>query len=301
MGLVSGSASVTRFRVTARPDDVDFEPVAFRAIEPGAQVRERVGVVPFEPGAPYRIGHTRWAFRVRVDRLRPDPTLVAERLKELVAAERDATGEPYVAARIRKKLRQQAEEELLIQATPRSKVIECVLDDHWLYVGSTANTWLGMVLAVARQVDIVADFSAPWLDRGDPPLESELVEAKEPWQSVRGCRFLKALLSDPEVMVEPESGGAKLATRDARVSLTGGVVNELTRYLERDAELLNAKLLVEDMAFRLDALNWRVTSLKIEHDQHDSWIDTLGERLEAVEAVFETLDGRYATLASKIE
>jgi len=300
MGLLSGTASVTRFRVTARPEEPDFDEARFVEIDPVAPVRERIGIVPFEPGAPYRIGHGRWAFRVRVDRLRPDPTLVAERLKVLIAAEREATGEPTVPARTRRQLRLQAQEELLSRAAPRSRVIECVLDDHWLYVGTTANTWLGLVVGVLRQVDVVAEISTPWIDRSDPEMESDQFEVREPWQSVRGCRFLKALLSDPDVTVEPESGGARLAVRGARVSLTGAITNELTHLLERDAELLAAKVLLEDTSLRLDALNWRVSSLSISNDHHESWIDTLGERLETVESVFETLDGKYAAMAGRL-
>lgn len=300
MGLLSGSISVTPCLVTARPDDPDFDSARFLALEPGSSVRERVGFLPFEPGAPYRMGHTRWAFRVRVDRLRPDPVAVAERLTEMLVAERESTGEAVVPARRRKRLRQQAEEELLVQATPRTKVIECVLDDHKLYLGTTANAWIGLVLERLRVVDVVAQLSSPWLERQEGPLEDGLVEAKEPWQSVRGCRFLKLLLSDPEVLVEPQSGGARLATRDAKVSLAGGVAVELQHYLEREVEILSAKLLVDDLAFRLDGLNWRLSGLRVEAERHDTWVDTLHERIGAIAEVFERLDGKYAVLSRQI-
>ena len=70
MGLLSGAASVTRFNLPVRPQEIDFEAAAFRAIAPGSEVRESVGFVPVEPEAEYAVGAGRWAFRVRVDRLR---------------------------------------------------------------------------------------------------------------------------------------------------------------------------------------------------------------------------------------
>lgn len=296
MGLLSGSLSVTRCTVSSRPSAPDLEPLAFREIEPGSEVRERVGVVPFEPGAPYQIGHARWAFRVRVDRRKPDPGAVAERLKVLEAAERDARGFEVVPARTRKRLRHEAEEELLARTAPRTKVIECVLDDQVLWLGTTANAWLGLVLEVLRGAEIVAELAAPWLARAEPDLESELVDARQPWQSVRGCRFLKRLIADPELMVEPESGAARLVTRDAKVSLTGEVTGELSRYLERDSELLAARLLLGDASFRLDGLNWRLSAIRLETDHHDSWVDRLAERVEAVSELYARLERKYEEL-----
>jgi len=300
MGLLSGSVSVTRCAVTSRPDEPDFSAARFVEIEPGSQIRERVGFVPFEPEAPYRVGHTRWAFRVRVDRVRPDPTAVAERLKVMIVAEREATGEPFVPARKRKKLRELAEEELLPRTTPRTRVIECVRDDTLLYVGTTANAWLGLVLGLLREIGVAADFDSPWVERGDEELFSELVDAREPWQSVRGCRFLRTLVGDPEVMVEPEAGAVRLATRDARVSLTGSVVTELLRYLERDVEILSAKLVLGEASFRLDGLNWRLSGVRVETERHEGWIDTLEERVAAIAEVYERLGRKYAAVAGKL-
>ena len=82
MGLLSGPLAVTRFNAAVPPDGPDFERVRFFAIEPGSEVRERMGIVPFELDAPYEVGKGRWAFRVRIDRIKPDPTSVRERVKE---------------------------------------------------------------------------------------------------------------------------------------------------------------------------------------------------------------------------
>lgn len=301
MGLLTGSASVTRFAVTARPDDVDFDEVRFQEIAPGSSVRERIGFVPFELDSPYRIGQRRWAFRVRIDVRRPDPTGVRERVREMEKAEREATGNPFLSARTRRALRQAAEEELLERATPRSKVVECCLDDHTLWVGSTANGALGMVLALLRQVNVVADFSAPWFTAGLEEPDSELVEARDPGQSVWGCLLLKRLVQDADVMLEPESGSARLATREARVTLTGAVTNHVQRYVERGAELLAAKLATDATTFRLDALNWRVGSLRIECEQHEHWQDLLDERLEHIAAVYELLESKFGQYRDRLQ
>jgi hypothetical protein len=300
MALLSGSASVSRFIITARPDDLEFDDHPFQAIVPGSAVRERIGFVPFELDAPYRIGQRRWAFRVRIDVLRPDPTAVRERLRELEKAEREATGNPFLSARKRRNLRQIAEEELLTQATPRSKVIECAVDDMTLWVGSTAKNSLGMVLALLRQIDVVADFRTPWFERGDDEPMSEIIEVKEPGQSVWGCLLLKKLLEDADVMLEPEAGSVRLATRDARITLSGAVMNDVLRYVERGAEVLAAKLATQDTSFRLDALNWRIASLRIECESHEHWQDLLDERLEHIAAVYELLDAKYATYRERL-
>ena len=56
MGLLSGSLSVTRFNVVVPPEGPDFERIQFWAIDPGSEVRERIGVIPFEIDAPYEVG-----------------------------------------------------------------------------------------------------------------------------------------------------------------------------------------------------------------------------------------------------
>src|SRR6202035_3095312 len=232
MGILGGTVSCTRFNAAAPAEGPDFDAVSFRAIEPGSEVRERVGVVPFELDAPYAVGTARYAFRVRIDRLRPDPTAVKERVKELVKAEMEATGAPFVGPKKRKELRDLAERELLLRSAPQTKLIECVLDGPILYVANTAKSYLGMVLTLLRQAEVAADYKAPWLDEAPEADEtSDVIVPKEPGQSVLGCRFLKALLDDPEVMVEPETGSVRLATRDARVTLAGGVLRDLFRYI----------------------------------------------------------------------
>jgi hypothetical protein len=104
-------------------------------------------------------------------------------------------------------------------------------------------------------------------------------------------------VSDPEIMVEPETGAVRLATRDAVVSLTGGVLNELLRYLERDVEVLAARLVLDDASFRLDGLNWRLSGVRVETEPHDAWVDTLSERLDALADLLDRLDAKYGALA----
>ena len=299
MALLSGSASVTRFNVISRPEEPDFELGAFREILPGSEVRERAGFVPFEPDAPYRVGHSRFAFRVRIDTLRPDPTRVRERLKELVKAERDAAG-TFIGGKKRKKLRELAQEEILAQAAPTSRVVECCLEDRVLYVGTTANTHLGLVLGLARLVGVDCTYKAPWIDRDEPEAFSQLVEAAGPGQSVLGCRFLRALLDDGDLAYEPEAGNVSLLTHDARVGLSGAVIPEVHRYVERGAEILSARLLMDDVSFRLDGLNFRVGGLRMETERYDSWVELLDARLERVVAVYDVLDAKYAELSASL-
>lgn len=301
MGLLSGSISVTRFNVVVPPEGPDFERIQFWAIDPSSEVRERIGVVPFEIDSPYEVGQGRYAFRVRIDRIRADATAVKERVKELIRAEMEATGRPFVGAKTRKKLRDLAEAELCAGQTPRTRILECCIDNTILYVASTAKSHLGTVLTLLRQAGVEADFKAPWLDEAPEMDEaSDIVIPKEPGESVLGCRFVKALLEEPEVMVEPETGSVRLATREAKVSLTGAVLNELFRYLEEGAEILSAKIHVGTHQMRFDALSYRINGLKLEPVRNEHWTVDLDQRLEQIAAVFEMLDGKYAALKEKL-
>jgi hypothetical protein len=301
MGLLSGTVSVTRYNAAVPAEGPDFERAAFQEIAPESEVRERVGFVPFELDAPYEVAKGRYAFRVRIDRLRPDATAVRERVRELVKAEMEATGAPFVGAKTRKRLRELAELELLRRQAPRTTILECCIDGGLLYVGSAAKTHLGTVLTVLRQAGVAAEPKAPWLDEAPEADEaSDVVIPQQPGESVLGCRFLKALLDEPEVMVEPEKGSVRLATREARISLTGGVLRELFRYLEEGAEILSAKLLLGPIALRLDALAYRLQSVKLEPVKAEHWTLELDQRLEQIAAVWDQLDAKYAALRDRL-
>lgn len=301
MGLLSGTVAVTRFSVVVPPEGPDFERARFWEIEPGSEVRERMGVVPYELEAPYEVAKGRYAFRVRIDRIRPDATAVKERLRELIKTEMEATGKTFVGSKTRKKLRELAEAELCLRQAPRIKIVECVIDGTLLYVASTAKTWLGTVLTLLRQAGVEGDFKAPWLDEAPEADErSDVVIPKEPGQSVLGCRFLRALLDEPDVMVEPETGSVRLVTREARVTLAGAVLHDLFRYLEEGAEILAAKIHVGPVALRFDALSYRLNGLKLEPVKNEHWTLDLDQRLEQIAAIFETLDGKYAALKERM-
>ena len=300
MALLSGSVSVTRFNVAPFPDEPDFEQESFVEIEPGAEVRERVGFVPMEPDADYQVGQRRFAFRVRIDTLKPDPTAVSERHKQLVKTELEATGAEFVGRNKRQELRQLAEEELLVRTAPTSKILECCLDGDVLYVASTAKGQLGQVMALLRKIGLVVEHKAPWIDRGDPELESEIVQTSDPGQSVLGCRFLKALVGDREVMIEGENGYVQLKTAETRITLVGSVLPDLHRYLKREAEILSAKIVTADASYRFDALSFRLSGLKVETGRHAHWTELLDERLERIAAAFEFLDAKYEASASRL-
>ncbi len=300
MGLLSGSASITRFNIISRPEEPDFEQVRFTEIPPGSELRESTGFVPIEPEAPYQAGQSRFLFRVRIDKLRPDPTAVKERLKELIKSEMEMTSLPFVGPKKRKHLRELAEEELIVRAVPRSKIIEGCLDGDVLYVASTAKSLLGTVAALLRQIGVVVEPKAPWIDNDEAELESELLTTREPGESVLGCRFLRALVGDREVLFEPESGLVRLQTGEARITLSGGVLGDLLKYIERGAEVLSAKLVLGESSFRFDGLSFRINALRIETDRHEHWTELLDERLEKIAAVFEVLDTKYTELGSDL-
>lgn len=301
MGLLSGPLAVTRFQAGVPPDGPDFERARFFAIEPGSEVRERMGFVPFELDAPYEVGQGRWAFRVRIDRVKPDPTSVRERVKELVKVEQETTGKPFVSPKTRRKLRELAEAELAFGQAPRTKIVECALDGPVLYVASTAKGVLGTVLTLLRQAGVEADFKAPWLDEAPEVDESsDVVVPKEPGQSVLGCRFLKALLEEPEVTVEPVTGHVLLATREARVTLAGAVLTDLFRYLDDGAEMLKAKLHLGAVPLTFDALSYRLSGVKLDPVQDEHWTIELDRRLEQIAELFAALDAKYQALKTSL-
>lgn len=300
MGLLSGSVSLTRWNVVSRPEVPDFEQEAFREIPPGSELREAVGFVPFEPAAPYQVGEHRFAFRVRFDKLQADKAAVEERLKLLIQSEIETTGAAFVGPKKRKKLRQLAEDELIGQAAPRTKIIEGCIDGKVVYLASTSEDRLGRVVSLLRKIGVLAEAKTPWIDRQEPDFESDLVEISGPGQSALGCRFLRELVGDAEILYEPEAGSVKLKTHDTLVSVSGAVLKDVLRYLERGAEILNAKLLTPEGTFRLDGLTFRISGLKIETGRHEHWIEHLDERLEKIATVWDRLDTRYGQLASRL-
>jgi hypothetical protein len=299
MPLLSGSVSCTRFDVHSSTAALDFDAHAFRAIVPGSEVRESIGFLPFEPGAEYQVGTDRWAFRVRIDRLRPDPTAVRERLRELVAVEQETTGSPFVAPRRRTELRHLAEEELLVDARPQSQIVEGVIRGRVAYLGASSNNVLGKIILLLRKAGVLVDFKTPWNDLGEADVESEILQLGDPTQSIHGSRFLQGLAGDQELVFEPADGYVKLQTREARVILSGGVLHELLGYLEQDIEMLAAKLASGEGTFRLDALSFRISSLSVDRARPAHWTERLEERLERIDAVWELLDRKYAELARR--
>ncbi|MEM8962352.1 MAG: hypothetical protein AAGD38_12795 [Acidobacteriota bacterium] len=300
MPLLTGSVSLSRFNVISKPPSLDFDSAHFREIAPGSEVRESAGFVPLEIEAPWEVGTERYVFRVRIDRLRPDPVAVKERVKQLVQAELDS-GMPFVGPKKRKRLKEMAEEELILSAVPSSRFIEACLDGDVLHVASSAKNVLGIVLAQLRRIGVIAEAKTPWADRGEPEIESDIIEAKEPGESVRGCRFLRNLVGDREVLIEPESGYVRLQTHDARITLTGGVLPEMHRLLEAGAEILGAKMITGETRFRFDAMSFRLSGLRVETGRHEHWIELLDERLDRFNTVWDLLDGKYGTLGTERE
>jgi hypothetical protein len=299
MGLLSGSVSITRYNVISMPQELDFETARFFEVQAGSEVRISKGFIPMEPGADYEFGHKRWAFRVRIDQVRPDPTMVRERFRELVRVELDA-GAEFVGPKKRKELRILADEEILVVTSPTSRIIEAAIDGKVLYVASTANNQLGIVLEQLRRVGIEAEPKAPWTDGQTPEYTSDIFETHEPGESALGCRFLKDLVGDMELAVEPEAGYVKLMTSDTKVTISGGVLHDLLHFIETDAELLSAKVTTGETSFRFEAASYRLSNLRIETERHNHWTDLLDERIEKISDIFDLLDAKFDDLLAQL-
>ncbi|HEX4953631.1 MAG TPA: hypothetical protein VF017_09600 [Thermoanaerobaculia bacterium] len=295
MGLLSGSLSVARFTVAHR-EAPDFDVAAFREIAPGSEVRESIGFVPFEIGAPWEVGAQRWAFRVRFDRIRPDATAVRERWKQLLASELEISGARFLGAKKRRELKILAQEELAFATSPRTKILEAVIDRGVLYVASSARSQLGLVTTLLRRIGVESAFKAPWVDRGYPDRAGELLASREPSDSPWGTEFLKALVGDSEVPVEPEAGRAKLAFAGTRISLAGEVLADLMAYLERGAEPISLRLSTGDRLFTLDGPSFRLSGAKLLAVQEAHWTELLDARLEQVIELFDLLDRKFGEL-----
>jgi len=292
MGLLSGSVACTRFNVVAMPDEVDFEAVPFRAIQPGSRIRESMGFVPFEIEEPFRIGDRQWAFRVRIDRVQPDRTRLNERIRELIKLERDQFGPP--SPKKLKSIKRLAEDESVESQSPRTRIIEGFIDDFIVYVGSTAKSYLGSVSALLKKVGIELEFKTPWLDAGQDEDAPEWLDLKSPAQSVLGARFLASMLRDPEMFVEGVNGHVKLITQEgSKVTLTGAVTPEMERYLDDRASFTSAKFTLEGATFTLDALAYRINGLKIKSFKADHWSTALEARMDIIKDIWELLDERY--------
>lgn len=295
MPLLSGSASLTRFKVASAPRAPDLDAHAFREIPTGSELREAAGFVPFEPGEPYQVAGGRIAFRVRFDKVTPDPTAVRERTRALLQVERENAGDRPVAPSRRRELRQLAEEELVPRTPARSRIVECVLDGDVVHVATTRSGALGRIVQLLRKAAVIVDFKTPWIELGEPEAQSEVLEFSDPVLSAHGAHFLRSLLDDAEIKLEPVGGYARLQTRYARVSLSGAVLRDVHRYLEDDsAELLAAKLVAGDTTFTLDGPSFRISGASLPRAPAGHWSEVLDARLESITALWELLDRKYA-------
>ncbi len=299
MGFLSGSLACTRFKIVAAPDAIDFDAAPFRLIQPGSNITESTGFVPFELDEAYEFGVRKYAFRVRIDKINVDSTLVKERLRELIKTELDMGR--HIGPKIKRKLKDLAQQEILARSAARSKVIEGVIDNQLLYVGSTSKSHLGTVLELLKSIGVEVEYKTPWLDRGLEEEFSDLIDLKEPGQSLYGCRFLRALLAQEQI-VEPEKGSVKLAaTSNAKVTLGGEVLGELDRYIEEGAEVLSAKLILGEVSLTFDGLSYRINGLKLENVKADHWHEILGTRLDMLADVWDTLDTKFEDLLERVQ
>lgn len=282
MGLLSGKVSAARFMIGDRPSEIDFEARPFMAIAPGSEVRESIGFLPFEPGADYEIPQG-YAFRVRRDVLRPDPTLVKERLGQLLAAEMEQTGELFVASKTRRKLKQLAEEELIVSASPRSSIVECAIQGDTLWIGSAGNAAVDRVVGLLRSIGVEA---TPVLPLG---VSAESAPAD----------LLAKLLGDRELTFEPINGFAKLDNGDATVTLRGEIVGQVVKLLDYGYFIRAAKLVSGDTTMVFDAVTCRISSVRLERSVLAHWSERLDQRLAWLSDVFDGIDQKFQQIGSK--
>ena len=296
MGLLTGSISVTRFKAPSHIDETTFENHSFKEIDLASEVKESVGFIPFEPEAPFQVGAGRVAFRLRIDRRRADAVQLRERHKQLVMTELESSGARYVPSQRRAELRHLAEEELIVGRTPTSTAVECCIDSKMLHAGTTSKVHLGVLQQLLRKAGVATEIHNPWLEKGLPEEWSDVPETMDPAASIYGCRFLAALVGDPEFLIEPEQGYVRLAADDTRITLTGDVVNDLHHYLKTDATMLSAKLLHKDLRFTLDATTFRLSAIQFPRPSNESWIENLDLRLEQIKELVGRLDEKFGVL-----
>jgi hypothetical protein len=295
MGLLSGPLAAARFRIVSRPDSPDFEQRAFYAIVPGTEQRESTGFVAMLPGAPWEVGAQRFVFRIRYDKLRPDPTLVRERVAELVAVEMEQSPDGFVSAKKRRRLKALAEDEMMASANPTSRIVEGCVEGDVLYLATAAKTMIGRCLELLRAIAVEVEPATPWKD-GEEPVASPVLPSHEPGESILGARFLESLVGDSDIAYEPVSGSAKLVKDECVISLRGELLTELVRLVEAGAEVVAAKLLMGDTVLRLDGLSWRLSGLRLTTGRHGHWTELLDERLRGLAEVWEALDGKYTEM-----
>ncbi|MCZ7651856.1 MAG: hypothetical protein M5U13_12130 [Thermoanaerobaculia bacterium] len=178
-------------------------------------------------------------------------------------------------------------------------MVEGCLDGETLYLATASKNLLGTCLHLLRGVGVPAEPKAPWLDDAMDEPPHPFFEVQQPGESVWGCRFLRALVEEGEVLVEPISGSVRLRTREARVGLQGAVLPELAHYLDGEAELLVARLLAGEFRFRLEASTFRVHALSFDGEVLTPWTEQLDARIEKIGALFELLDGEFRRLAPR--
>jgi hypothetical protein len=174
------------------------------------------------------------------------------------------------------------------------------MENGVLYVGTITKPQTDVILGLMKNIGITLEYKTPWMELGQE-LESPLVDTSTPGESVLGCHFLKKLLEDPDILVEPHKGSAKLVTPEGtKVSLSGSVLGELNRFLDEGAELISAKLIVNEITINFTGLSYQISGMKVEKCSGDHWTEILDERLDPVRDMWNLLDEKYLTTMSTV-
>lgn len=307
MSLLQGSLSVSRFHLGLLV--LDCEAAAFVPIPAGDEenVPKSFGFVPMKPGEPYAIGTRRWAGKVRVDEVTPDPVVVRDRYEELLQEELSQAhlAGAGVGKRRRKELKELAIAESIAGVKPSRRYIEWLLDGNTLYIASTSLPDVSLAVMLFRRIggeNILP--VTPWETL--PSMGSTVVELAQPFQSVWGARFLRHLADSgaervKDVSYVVEGGRVALQAADSRISITGDIWPGFTHHLEQGAEPVVAKLFAGDAVLTLDGLSWWIRGLSLPDVEAEHWTEALDARQERIEAAFDHLGEAFTALRPAIE
>lgn len=294
MSLLNGSASCTRLSVVGPMDEPQFDEQAFQTLRPGSAIKERAGFLPMETGDEYKMGEGQYAFRLRIDRIRPNSIMVKERWFQLLKVEEEEVGPP--SPKVKRDLRKLAEEEISSTTSPTTQIIQCYMENGTIYAGTTTNSHLDALASLLKKIGVSVAYKTPWDDWGQEA-DPHHIKPRNPGESVLGCQFLRKLIGQNDVYVEPVKGKVRVVTTEGtRASLSGTVLGELNRYLDEGSEMLLAKLIINEIPLTFHALGFQIGGMKVDSCTGDHWIEVLAERMDSIRAMWDLLDAKYKDL-----
>lgn len=97
-----------------------------------------------------------------------------------------------------------------------------------------------------------------------------------------------------------QTANVTLVTPDARVALRGEVLPDLGRCLQRECESLSARLLWDDLQFRVGAFTFLVNGAAGNIEETDTWVKRVEARIEQTAALYAFRDETYGAVSPKV-